>query len=89
MNEIVIQLCAMRTARKGAIIPTTVPFSVNPTPGIWDDYLVRLWPNDDAASEWPPAAMLRQGSFKFLAYRVAGIPSTSRYRLRRSGRLQA
>lgn len=73
MNELTIQVCTLRGRKRGAHIPASFPFNINPTPGTWDDYSIELWPNN-TIFDWPPPRMFRKGSFKFVAYRVAGIP---------------
>jgi len=74
VNEVLLQLVALRSTRVGGRTPTSIPFHVNPKNETWGDYVLELWPNVPDSLPWPPPGQLMQGTFKPFAYRVGGLP---------------
>ncbi len=71
-NELVIQLRALRSGKKGTPVPPSVPFYYNPIRATWSDFLIELWPNLPDPAHWPPRLQLRGRDFNFLRNRQLG-----------------
>jgi hypothetical protein len=74
MNELVIQLRAIKSIKSGKRAPHTIPFGITPDLGTWPDYTVEIWPDVPDPLFWPPGIQLGGSGLENFAYRFGGPP---------------
>jgi len=73
LDELAIQLIALRPKLSGSRIPHSIPFATYPTEGTWAERFIELWPNLPDSIAWPtPRSLGGQRALNAVANRLDG-----------------